>query len=180
MADPFALLPLAYPGVHCELKEELSVATLRYFGRNGDFAQRVQAASGVPLPGTGRALSCANGELTFAWSRPTETLCLAENPAALARLAAALSGVSGGCCIELTGGLKVLRLSGERVADLLCRLGGTASVPLPGHACRSRMADVAVVALSLREGETQLLIDRPYLPHLLGWIRETLLDFAAG
>jgi hypothetical protein len=42
------------------------------------------------------------------------------------------------------------------------------------------MADVAVVALSVREGETQLLIDRSLLAHLLSWIRETLLDFAAA
>ena len=79
--------------------------------------------------------------------------------------------------VELTGGLRIVRLTGLRIADLLSRLGGTASVPAPGEARRSRLADVPVLAISLRAGETLLVIDRVYLPHLLAWIRETLLDF---
>ena len=81
--------------------------------------------------------------------------------------------------VELTGGLRIVRLTGSRIADLLCRLGGTASVPVAGEARRSRMADVPVLAISLRAGETLLVVDRAYLPHLLEWIRETLLDFEA-
>jgi hypothetical protein len=42
------------------------------------------------------------------------------------------------------------------------------------------MADVPVLALSVRAGETLLIVDRAYLPHLLAWIRETMLDFAGG
>jgi hypothetical protein len=38
---------------------------------------------------------------------------------------------------------------------------------------------VPVLALSVREGETLLLVDRGYLPHLLAWIRETFLDVDA-
>jgi hypothetical protein len=79
--------------------------------------------------------------------------------------------------VELMGGLRIVRLTGPRIADLLCRLGGTASVPAPGESRRSRMADVPVLALSVRAGETLLLLDRAYLPHLLAWIRETMLDF---
>jgi len=37
-----------------------------------------------------------------------------------------------------------------------------------------------VLALAVRGGETFLLVDRAYLPHLLAWVRETLLDFEAG
>jgi len=82
--------------------------------------------------------------------------------------------------VELTGGLRIVRLTGLGIAELLCRLGGTASVPAPGEARRSRMADVPVLAISLRAGETLLVVDRVYLPHLLGWIRETLLDFGTS
>jgi hypothetical protein len=39
---------------------------------------------------------------------------------------------------------------------------------------------VAVLALSVRELETLLVVDRAHLPHVLAWIRETLLDFAAA
>jgi len=58
--------------------------------------------------------------------------------------------------VELTGGLQIVRLTGVRTADLLCRLGGTASVPAEGEARRSRLADVPVLALSVRTGETLL------------------------
>jgi hypothetical protein len=101
-------------------------------------------------------------------------------PAGFSQLAARLAGSSDGCFVDLSGGVKVVRLSGERTADLLCRLGGTASVPRPGEARRSRLADVPVLALSLHELETLLLVERAYLPHVLAWIRETILDFTAG
>jgi hypothetical protein len=81
--------------------------------------------------------------------------------------------------VDLSGGVRIVRLTGNRIADLLCRLGGAASVPAPGEARRSRLADVAVLALSINPGETLLAVDRAYLPHLLAWIRETLLDFEA-
>jgi len=74
----------------------------------------------------------------------------------------------------------MVRVSGDRTADLLHRLGGAASVPAPGEARRSRLADVPVLALSVNPGETLLAIDRAYLLHLLAWIRETLLDFEAA
>jgi hypothetical protein len=34
-----------------------------------------------------------------------------------------------------------------------------------------------VLALCVRAGETLLVVDRAYTEHLMGWIRETLLDF---
>ena len=80
---------------------------------------------------------------------------------------------------KLTRQLRQLRVTANSIADLLCRLGGTASVPRAGEARRSRVADVPVLALSVRAGETLLAVDRAYLPHLLAWIRETLLDFEA-
>ena len=94
------------------------------------------------------------------------------------QIAARLAGLADGCLVSLTGGLQVLRVTGERIADLLCRLGGTGSIPRPGEARRSRMADVPVLAVSLTARETLLVVDRAYTEHLMGWIRETLLDFA--
>jgi hypothetical protein len=38
------------------------------------------------------------------------------------------------------------------------------------------MADVPVLALSLRANETLLVVDRALLPRVLAWIRETLND----
>ena len=66
----------------------------------------------------------------------------------------------------------------RRVAELLVRLGSTASLPAQGEARRSRMADVPVLAIALEAGRVQLVLDRTYSEHLLGWIEATLADLA--
>ncbi|MBV9316602.1 MAG: hypothetical protein JOZ34_03985, partial [Gammaproteobacteria bacterium] len=106
--------------------------------------------------------------------------CLARSAAHLPELIERLAAVGDGYAVDLSGGLRIVRLTGARSAELICRLGGAASVPAVGEARRSRMADVAVLALSVRNGETLLAVDRAHLPHLLGWVRETLLDFEAA
>ena len=161
------------------IEETLHVATLRYFDRPGPFADAVRSALGAALPEPLAARERVEGRLILAWRSPTETLCVTRNAARLAELAARLADAADGCLIDLSGGVRIVRLTGLRIADLLCRLGGTASVPRAGEARRSRLADVPVLALSVRAGETLLAVDRAYLPHLLAWIRETLLDFEA-
>ena len=160
------------------VEETMQVATLRYFAREGEVADAVRSVTGVSLPAVLEAREEA--QLILAWRSPTETLCVTRSATLLAELGTSLAACADGCLVELTGGLRIVRLTGLRIADLLCRLGGTASVPAVGEARRSRIADVPVLAISVRAGETLLVVDRVYLPHLLAWIRETLLDFAAG
>lgn len=168
----------AVAGLSVRVDDALQVATLRYFAPDGEFAEALREVTGLSLPRTQEAASARDGQLTLAWRSPTETLCLAGNPARLVQIVARLAGLTDGCLVSLSGGLQVLRVTGERIADLLCRLGGTGSIPRPGEARRSRMADVPVLAVSLTAGETLLVVDRAYTEHLVGWIRETLLDFA--
>ena len=156
----------------------MQVAALRYFVGDGAFAAAVRELTGLALPQVLQAACTADGQLLLAWRSPTETLCLTDSKARLSDLEAKLTGAADGCLVNLSGGLQVLRVTGERIPDLLSRLGGTASIPRPGEARRSRMADVPVLALSLRAPETLLVVDRAYTEHLMGWIRETLLDFA--
>ncbi len=158
------------------VEETVHVATLRYFDRAGPFADAVRAATGMSLPEPLAARELTEGQLILAWRSPTETLCVTRSIARLTELTAQLAGAADGCIIDLSGGVRIVRLTGLRIADLLCRLGGTASVPGAGEARRSRLADVAVLALAVRAGETLLVVDRAYLSHLLAWIRETLLD----
>ncbi|MGH8267798.1 MAG: hypothetical protein ACRETS_10790, partial [Steroidobacteraceae bacterium] len=162
----------AEPGLHA--------AALRYFERQGVFADAVCALIGAAPPAALAAAAAAGsageGELLLAWSRPTETLVFTTDVVRLAELQSRLAGVPGGCCVDLSGGLRVLRVTGERVAELLCRLG-SACVPRLNEARRSRLAEVPVLALCVQEGETLLAVDRAYAPHLMGWIRETLADF---
>ena len=160
------------------VEETMQVATLRYFTREGAFTDAVRTATGMPLPAVLEAREEA--QLVLAWRSPTETLCVTRSLTRLSELGASLAAYAEGCMVELTGGLRIVRLTGLRIADLLCRLGGAASVPALGEARRSRVADVAVLAISVREGETLLVVDRVYLPHLLAWIRETLLDLEAS
>ena len=178
MAENPATSRIASADLVACMEETMHVATLRYFTREGALADAVLREAGIPLPAVLEAREEA--ELILAWRSPTETLCVTRSATRLAELGARLAACAEGCMVELTGGLRIVRLTGLGIADLLCRLGGTASVPAPGEARRSRMADVPVLAISLRAGETLLVVDRVYLPHLLGWIRETLLDFGTS
>lgn len=171
--------PMEGAGLAVRLEPSMGAATLRYFESGGAFAAAVREATGVPLPQPLEAAQSSDGQLTLAWRSPTETLLLTMSGQQLTELEERLASSREGCLVNLSGGLKVLRATGERPADLLCRLGGTASVPRPGEARRSRLADVPVLALCLAPGEVLLVVDRVYAEHLTGWIRETLLDLSS-
>jgi heterotetrameric sarcosine oxidase gamma subunit len=187
--------PLRGAGLSVRIDSAMRAASLRYFATDGAVAAAVSAVTGATLPGNlqakqaGAVARSGTGEAavtrpletdwTLAWRSPDETLCFTRDGARLAELQTRVAGAADGCLVDLSSGLTVMRVSGERVAELLCRLGGTASVPSVGEARRSRLADVPVLALCVREGETLLVLDRSYAPHLLGWIRETLADLAA-
>lgn len=177
--EPYA--PLQAPGISVRVDRAMHVAALRYFDAQGAFAQACHAALGVPLPTALRAVEVPGTppgiEFILAWRHPTQTLVLSNDGAALASLQAELSTAVDGVCLDQSGGLWVLRLQGERTSDLLLRIGNAASVPLPGEAHVSRMAELPVLSLSVKAGETLLLIDRVYVEHLLSWIRVTLADF---
>jgi heterotetrameric sarcosine oxidase gamma subunit len=161
-------------GLRVRLEPHAPAAALRYFSHVGAFGDAVRTAAAA-LPETGKAVAAGRG-LILAWRSPSETLCLARTAERLQEVQAAVSASADGSFIELTGGISLVRIEGARIEELLCRLGGSASMPQPGDARRSRMADVPVLALSVEAGEVQLVLDRTYAEHLLGWIRETLLD----
>lgn len=160
----------------------LHAATLRYFVATGSFGDAVAAAVGAPLPAPLTALvvpatAPAAAGVLLAWLRPTETLALSETAAPVAELKERLAGATGGCIVELSGALRMMRVSGAGAAELLRRLGSAALVPSPGQALRGRLADVTVLALSIRTGEVLLLVDRAYAAHLTDWIGATLADW---
>ena len=163
-------------GLTARLEANVPAVALRYFSSAGALGDAARAA-GAPLPPSQRAQN-AGADLVLAWRSPSETLCLARSAQRLAELQQALADASDGCCVELTGALSVVHLSGERIADLLARLGGNALLPPLGGAHRGRMADVPVLTVCLRRGQVLLVIERVYAEHLWSWIRETLLDFA--
>jgi sarcosine oxidase gamma subunit len=177
MADALGI-PLGIAGFSVEIDEATAVGALRYFDAQGEFAQAVRRFCAIPLPRTQEALQAKAAGLILAWRSPTEIWVLGTGERRLQGLSAAIHGARDGCLVDLTGGLKVVRLRGERIGEVLRRLGSAASVPACGEARRSRMADLAVLALSVRSAETLLVLDRALVPHLLAWMKETVLDFA--
>ncbi|MGP8034440.1 MAG: sarcosine oxidase subunit gamma family protein [Steroidobacteraceae bacterium] len=172
---------LAAAGIEVRNMPGMHAAVLRYFERGGAFAAAVRGATGTELPGPLAAAvisltTTSESELVLAWSRPTETVLVTEDGAALGELMRRLASADGGYVVNLSGGLAVLRLAGTRVAELIGRLGG-AGVPPPLQARRGRLADVPVLAVCVRAGEILLVVDRSLAGHLTAWIGETLVDF---
>jgi hypothetical protein len=179
--DSAGSVRLAVPGLEVRVDPDLRVASLRYFESAGPFAAAVRASAGTGLPGPlGAAVAhgtAGEGTVILAWRSPTETLVLTLDPARHMRLATELASAPGGCFVDLTGGLRLLRVRGERTAELLSRLGGAASSPRVEESRPCRLADVAALALCVQTGETLLAVDRTCAEHLLGWIRVTLEDW---
>ena len=165
-------------GVTLEADVPLHAVTLRYFEPQGPFALAAAAHCGVALPGAVTAAAAPRG-LILAWRRPTETLALCEEAARLTDLAEKLCACPGGHVVDLSGGLKVLRLKGAGVGELMSRLGGHGTLPREGEARRGRLADVSVLAICVRAGEILLVVDRAYAPHLLAWVRASAADLEA-
>jgi hypothetical protein len=176
MGDP-ASTHVSCAGMTVAVDAVLQPATLRYFSVDGAFAAAFRSATGAQLPRALQAVELPATGTILAWRSPTETLCLMTSAERLGALAAQVASADDGCLLDLTGGLRMLRVTGDRIQDLLCRLGGAASVPQPGEARRCRLADVPVLTLAVRAGEVLLVLDRAYAPHVLAWTRETLLDF---
>ncbi len=170
-----ALTGRQVPDLAVRLDATCAVATLRYFDADGAFARAVRAVLGTALPGVQAAVDTPG--VLLAWRSPTETLALG---AGAADLVPRLADAPEGCCIDLSGGMQVLRVAGARSREFLCRLGGSGVVPGAGESRRGRLGEVAAQLIGQRAAggalETTLVVERAYAPHLLGWIRETLAD----
>lgn len=163
------------PGLEVETDAPLHAATLRYFEADGPFAAAVAAVTGKALPAP--LMAAVMPGLVLAWLRPTETLALSEEGAPIAGLKERLADAAGGHVVDLTGGLKAIRLRGARGSQLLDRLGSTALALRAGEARRGRLADVQVLAIGTSADEVLLLVDRAYAEHLRGWIEATLAEW---
>jgi sarcosine oxidase gamma subunit len=172
----------------------LSVASLRYFDPAGLFAAEVSEVLGGPLPlplcahrrllatGDFAGASAAGAarpksELVLAWRSPTETLLVTADAGWLAAVSKFAATRSDGCLVDQTGGILILVVAGARAPELLSRLGSTDAFPALGEARTSRLAELSVMSLCIRPGEILLLVERVYVRHLFGWIRETVADF---
>ena len=190
---------LSADGLTLRWDHGLAIASLRYFDPAGSFAVEVGEVLGGSLPealcvrrrqlatardgasaGDGASTvgaDAAASELVLAWRSPTETLLLTADPSCVATVGAFAATRSDGCLVDQTGGILSLMVTGPRAPDLLLRLGSTDAIPALGEARTSRLAELSVLSLCTRLGEILLLVERVYVRHLFGWIRETVADF---
>jgi len=171
----------------------LNVASLRYFGPAGPFTAEVSEVLGGPLPGplracrrqpataadgaSGEGADATGSELVLAWRSPTETLLVTADAGWLTAVGRFAAARSDGCLVDQTGGILTLVVAGARAPDLLLRLGSTDAIPALGEARTGRLAELSVTSLCTRPDEILLLVERVYVRHLFGWIRETIADF---
>jgi sarcosine oxidase gamma subunit len=168
------------PGLTIKPRHDWQIGSLRYFDAAGPMDTNLQSTVGGSLPGPLAAVRYANAqrEIILAWRNPTETLIMTADGAAFAAVASrAAEDRSAGYLVEQTGGVWAWQLAGTRAREVLERIGSTGSIPAIGEARTGRLAELPVLSLSVREGEFVLLVERVYSEHLLGWIRETVLDF---
>ncbi len=182
MAENHDLEPIQAAGLRVALESRLQVATLRYFDAYGAFARLLQDITGLTLPDRLRALGStadlsAEG-IILAWRSPTETLMISTAPNLIETLQGAAATVTDGCIVDQRGGALVFTARGESVADLFARLGGHGACPALGESFRTRMADVAVLAVKVQPEETLLVVERSYAPHLMAAIRVSAADLA--
>jgi heterotetrameric sarcosine oxidase gamma subunit len=180
MAENHDLAPIQVAGLRVVLEPRLHVASLRYFGAYGALAHLLHDITGVTLPDSLRALSSAEDPtreaIILAWRSPTETLMISAAPTLIETLQGAAATLTDGCIVDQRGGALVFRASGEAVADLLAKLGGQGACPTIGESLRTRLADVAVLAVKVQPEETLLIVERGYGPHLMAAIRVSAAD----
>lgn len=182
MAENPDLQPIQAVGLHVALRPQWQVASLRYFDACGDFAHLLLGMTGMTLPANLRAL-CSSADLqpeavVLAWRSPTETLLITTAPNLIGTIQVAAASSTDGCIVDQRGGALVFGLSGESVPGLIARVGGQGACPAVGESLRTRMADVAVVAVRVLPEETLLIVERSYAPHLMAAIRVCAADLA--
>ena len=182
MAENQDLAPIQIAGLRVILEPRLQVASLRYFDRQGVFAGLVHNITGMRLPDNLCALRSAEERtweaIILAWRSPTETLMISAAPTLIETLQGAAATLPDGCIVDQRGGALVFRASGEAVADLIARLGGHGACPAIGESLRTRLADVAVLAVKVQPEETLLIVERSHGPHLMTAIRVSAADLA--
>jgi Sarcosine oxidase, gamma subunit family len=159
---------------------EVQAASLRYFHHAGGFAAAVREAVGRELPEPLRAFQVGSptqgSYVILAWRSPTESLLLTNDRTAFHELERQLAAAAGGCMVNQTGGILVLRARGDKSGDLLLRLGSATAIPGPGEAHSGRLAELQVLTVCVQPSEYLLLVERVYANHLVEWIGATAAD----
>lgn len=180
MASASEAKGIEVPGLSLAPRRGLLIGSLRYFDAQDVMAANLGALVGGSLPGPGAAIRHpigSAGEIILAWRSPTESFVITGAEAVFAQISQrAAADRSAGYLVDQTGGFWIWELGGPRARDLLLRLGSAASIPAVGEARTSRIAELPVLAASVRPGTFLLVVERVLSEHLLAWIAETVAD----
>jgi hypothetical protein len=149
--------------------------SLRYFDANGAFAWGAGEIFGRRLPDPLEAWEITEPPVRIAWRSPTETLLLGQS----AEFFGAFDGLASspdGCVVDMTGAFSLIRCSGTQVGEVIARLGGPGILPGRGQARRGRFAELPALALCVRNGEYEILIEHDYADHLTRWIGQAVAN----
>jgi heterotetrameric sarcosine oxidase gamma subunit len=180
MAEAQDLALIEGSGLKVELEPLLHAASLRYFERDGAFAQMVHDVTGLGVPrdrGAAHSADVAKQIITIlAWRSPSETMLLTTELNLLRSLQTAAAALNDGCVVDQCGGVLVFRARGAEVANLVAKTAGHGAMPAIGESRRTRLADVAVLLIKIQAEESLLVIDRIYAPHVIASIRASAAD----
>lgn len=160
-------------GVTVTVRADRGHINLRGNAADAAFVDAVAKACASDLPGALRSLG--DDELRIYWLGPDEwSLCTSASR--VAGLLAALGSAAAGLHMtynDLSGTFVTLRLSGDKVRELLakgCTLDLHPAV-FADAACAQTGLAKAGVLLALHEGDFTLIVRRSFADYLLQWLR---------
>lgn len=137
-----------------------------------------QLEKGLNFAKAGRVTSI--GSIECLWLGPAEWLLIAragteDELSTLAEKAAA----KGAALAD--AGARLMSIDLGFATDLVAGLAGLPLASLqPGHAARTRVADIAVTVAVGPDGRARLMFDRVYAGHLRGWLDRASYTFLPG
>ena len=158
----------------------LGYLNLRGRGNNTGFIAAVLKVFGVEPPVEANTVIEAGDKRIF-WLGPDEWLVVTpagQQGQTRADLAAALAGVHSSV-VDNSSGLTLVRISGERAAELLatdCPLDLHPRVFKPGQCAQTRLAKAGMTVTPLADGNGfDIIIRRSFADYLLRWLQDAAI-----
>lgn len=162
---------MAEPLVRWQERNGQAVATVRRLCASADTTPAPLADVGHDWPLLPLSTATHSDSTLIVWRNPQEWLVLGEPSAVAAMLRPITPGqATHWVGVDLSEALAVIELTGTGIAAWLCRLTDAQSVPAcVGQATGARMADAAVTLVMLEASRYWVVVERPWVCHVLGW-----------
>lgn len=162
---------MAEPQVRWQERNGQAVATVRRLCASADTTPAPLADVGHDWPLVPLSTATRSDGTLVVWRNPQEWLVLGEPSAVATMLQPITPGQSAHWVgVDLSEALAVIELTGTDIAGWLCRLTDAQSLPVRiGQATGARLADTAVTLVMPEASRYWVVVERPWVCHLLGW-----------